>query len=364
MSETIRRFAFRWQSLSARTTAVLLQALLWVLLTGFYLAWYNRTNYHFNGPNWSLVLLRLVFAIGLFNALVYLIIPRWLQQGRYGRVALSAVGLVYAFGLFNYYGYQLAAAYLDPPARLAQFYHESTQPGLQATVFSWPGLLSMVLGLQAEMMFPIIVSFLAYAQVVNRRRLALERDQLSLELRYLKAQINPQFLFYTLGSLHGFTRHHDPRAGDMVLHLADLMRYSLYESDTETVLLSRELEFLADYLALERLHGRPGVRIEQAVSGPVAGQRITPLVLYPFLERLFVGLPAAEATLTATLHITEHALAATFCRFSSAPPVAAYRSDPVVAAALRRLQLQYPDRHRAQVTEDAAGVRVELHLDL
>jgi hypothetical protein len=365
MSESISRFAFRWQRLGGRTTAVLLQGLLWVLLTGFYLAWYNRTNYHFNGPNWSLVLLRLVFAVLLFNALVYLIIPRWLQRGRFWLAGLGGILLVYGFGLFNYYGYQLAAAYLHPPARLAQFYQESTKAGLQATVFSWSGLMNMALGLQADMMFPIIVSFLAYAQVVDRRRLALERDQLGLELRYLKAQINPQFLFYTLGSLHDFTRQHDPRAGDMVLHLADLMRYTLYESDTETVLLSRELEFWDDYLALERLHGRPGVSIEHTVTGPVTTQRITPLLLYPFLERLFVGLEATtEATITTALHATEHSLTATFTRLMAQPPVVAYGTDRVVAAALRRLQLQYPGRHRARVTEAAASVRVELHLDL
>ncbi|SNC63980.1 Histidine kinase [Hymenobacter gelipurpurascens] len=356
---------FRWQTLSARTTTVLLQAVLWVLLCGFYFAWYNRTNYRFGGPIWSLVLLRLTFAVVLFNALVYLIIPRWLLRGRFWLAALGGVLLIYGYGLFNFCGYHLAETYLQPPARLAQYYHEMNQPGLRKAVFSWQGLLEMTLEMQANMMFPLVISFLTYAQVVDRRRLALERDQLNLELRYLKTQINPQFLFNTLGSLHGFTRHRDPRAGDMVLHLADLMRYTLYESDTETVLLSRELEFLDDYLALERLHGRELVRISYTATGTVSTQRIVPLVLYPFLERLFAGLDAASvADITTTLHTTEHAITATFTRSSPTPPAVAYSTDGAVLAALRRLQLQYPSRHQAKLTEEATSLRLELHLDL
>ena len=87
----------------------------------------------------------------------------------------------------------------------------------------------------ATMLFPILVSFLAYAFIVDRRRLALERNRLRLELSYVKAQINPRLLFHTLGTLQHLTRARDPQAGDVVLHLADLLRYTLYETDAERV---------------------------------------------------------------------------------------------------------------------------------
>ena len=103
----------------------------------------------------------------------------------------------------------------------------------------------------ATMLFPFIISFLAYALIVDRRRLALERSHFRLELSYLKAQLNPQFCSTPLGHLQGLTRARDPRAGDVVLHLADLLRYTLYETDAERVPLVRELEFTDDYLALD-----------------------------------------------------------------------------------------------------------------
>ncbi|GAA4007041.1 histidine kinase [Hymenobacter fastidiosus] len=357
--------ALGWHTLSARTTAVLLQLLLWALLCGFYFAWYNRPNYSFDGPIGSLVGLRMVFAIGLFNALVYLIIPRWLLRGRFWLALAGAVLLVYAYGLFNFYGYQLANRYLPVTPALARYYQSVYQPGLQRAVFSGMGLLTMALDMQANMVFPVVVSFLAYAQVVDRRRLALERNQLDLELRYLKAQINPRFLFNTLGTLHHFTRHRDPRAGDMVLHLADLMRYTLYEAETETVLLSRELEFLDDYLALERLRSRVATTIHHTISGPVTTQHIVPLVLYPFLERLFAGSETdSGTTITSTIEVTPYAVQATFARVCAAAGASGYGTDGAIRAARRRLQLQYPERHTVELTEDETSVRVRLHIQL
>ena len=96
MTELLNRVARRWQGLGERTSAIVLQLLLWVLLTGFYVAWNSRPNYHFSGPIWPLILLELGFAVLLFNSLVYFIIPRLLLQARVWWALASAVAVVYA----------------------------------------------------------------------------------------------------------------------------------------------------------------------------------------------------------------------------------------------------------------------------
>ncbi|SDX58547.1 sensor histidine kinase [Hymenobacter psychrophilus] len=358
--------------LSTAASAGLLQLGLWGLLAGFYFAWNNRPNFYFDGPIWPLVALQLGFAVLLFNALVYLIIPRWLLRGHYGRALLGAVGLLYAFQSWNYVGSRLALAYLPLDADMRRILRTFYVDHFWANLLSPYGQLEVLMGMLAVLLFPVLISFLAFALVVERRRLRLERQHLALELGYLKSQINPQFLFHTLGSLRQLTQTRDARAPDVVLHLADLMRYTLYETDAERVLLARELEFLADYLALERLRRPATVEMEHTVMGTVSTQQLAPLLLHPFLERLFATLnddntapgPAGRLTsyvavgpATVDLTLTRTTVAAT------ARPLT-YRTQPAVAAALRRLALHYPGRHTVHITEEAHTLRVEIHLQL
>ncbi|PJJ60177.1 sensor histidine kinase [Hymenobacter chitinivorans] len=364
MTEFLVRLARRWSALSSRTTALLLQVVLWLLLGGFYLLWNNRPNYYFAGPVWPLVLVQLSFAVVLFNSLVYLIIPRWLLRGRTGPALAGGLALIYGYRIWMYLGARLSEAYvaLDPVLRrtLHGFYIDH----LWADLTSLSGMLASFMGMLAPMLFPLIISFLAYALVVDRRRLALERDHLRLERSYLKAQINPQFLFTTLGSLRTFTHSGDERAGDVVLHLADLMRYTLYETDAERVPLDRELEFLDDYLALERLRNPASVAIHHEVSGMAAGpQTIAPLVLHPFVERLFAGLDTAPGpvTLHCQLLVGPQVLALTLTRTTAQSWPEPYASAATLQAARRRLALQYPG-HTLALTE--TDLRVHLHLTI
>lgn len=367
MPASIFRFNFRWQALSRSTSTVLLQALLWMVLGAFYIAWNNRPNFHFEGPVWPLVALQMGFAILLFNFLVYLVIPRWLLQGHKWRALAAAIVVLYGFEAWMYVGSRLALSYLPLSIMMQRTLQGFYVTGFRENLLSPASQLSTFFGMLAIVMFPVLISFLAYALVVDRRRLSLERDHLYLELSYLKSQINPQFLFHTLGSLHTLTRAHDSRASDVVLHLADLMRYTLYETDAERVLLSRELEFLDDYLALERLRRPESVLISHTVTGTANTQQLAPLLLHPFLERLFAGLDAAPntaATLCSHVHIEPEEITLTLERTTAYPLPLTYRADAAIGAALRRLALQYPDLHTAQLTENPQQVQVQLHIRL
>lgn len=350
-----------------RAVALLLQGLLWVLLTGFYFAWYSRPNFHFQHP-WPLVLSEVSYGIVLFNGLVYLLIPRWLLRGRYGLALAGGVGLCALYRLWDFGATLLMARYLPATSDLVrhmQYYNSLADLKTSFTTFG--GLLSLAFGPLTSTMFPVIISFLAYALVVDRRRLALEGTHFKLELSYLKAQLNPQFLFNTLGQLQGLTRARDPRAGDVVLHLADLLRYTLYETEADHVPLARELEFLNDYLALERLRC-PAVAIRHAVGGLATTQQLAPLMLHPFYEQACAALVAAPAgtSLTSTVQVEGQTLTLTLDRqlAPTASPATPYRAAPAVAAAERRLQLQYPGRYTLRVQETGLLLHLSLHLSL
>lgn len=350
--------------LGERTVALLLQGALWVLLAGFYWFWNKRPNYYVEGNIWPLVALYMSFAILLFNSLVYFIIPRWLLRGRYLLALASGWLLIVLYRYWFYIGAKLAAAYLPLNKSLRHVLPQVAGP-TPWVIFTHPmEVLATFIDMLSSMLFPLLVSFLVYALIVDRRRLGLERNHFRLELSYLKAQLNPQFLFNTLGHLQGLTRARDPRAGDVVLHLADLLRYTLYETDAERVPLAREFEFMEDYLALERLR-HPAATITHAVSGDSAEPlRIAPLLLHPFVERLFADLGAAAGpvAVASTLHVVGSTITLTLTRTATLPPT--YAQDAAVRAAQRRLQLQYPSRHELRLTEEPTYLQVDLHLQL
>jgi hypothetical protein len=350
--------------LSGRTVAVLLQGALWVLVAGFYWVWFKRPNYYIEGNIWPVVVLFAGFAIVLFNILVYWLIPRGLLRKRYGLALVGGGLLVVAYRYWFYLGAQFALAFLPLNPDLRHDLPHLGGPSPWGMLSSPVQFLHSFRDMMASMLFPVLVSFLAYSLIVDRRRLALERSHFRLELSYLKAQLNPQFLFQTLGHLQSLTRARDPRAGEVVLHLADLLRYTLYETDAERVLLPRELEFTADYLALERLR-YPAATITHTVIGDsTEALSITPLLLQPLLEQLFAALNPADAfTLDSTLHLASGGLTWELMR-QTATPLPAYAAADAVQATERRLQLQYPGRHELRITEAPPALRVVLRLVL
>jgi sensor histidine kinase YesM len=119
------------------------------------------------------------------------------------------------------------------------------------------------------------------------RKHQLENEKLIAELNYLKAQINPHFLFNTLHNLHFLIHSHAENAADAVIKLSNIMRYMIYDANQETVLLESEIGYMKDYIHLQSIRLNNAVRINFHVNGDAQAVRIAPLVLFPFLENAF-----------------------------------------------------------------------------
>jgi hypothetical protein len=99
------------------------------------------------------------------------------------------------------------------------------------------------------------------------------------------------------------------------------------------------------------------------VSGTVAGQQLAPLLLHPFLERLFAGLdaaPLAVATIRSEVRANANEVSLTLERTTEEALPLTYRADAAIKAALRRLALHYPNQHTVHLTETEQLVRVQL----
>lgn len=141
--------------------------------------------------------------------------------------------------------------------------------------------------------FPFAIMFLTarairHTLALRTRNFQLEREKLNLELDFLKAQVNPHFLFNTLNSIYADVFETNEKAADLVLRLSELMRYNLYETDRPKIALDKELAYIQNYLNLERnrLAGQ-NVMISYSQKGDPTGYQIAPLLLIAFVENAF-----------------------------------------------------------------------------
>ncbi len=122
---------------------------------------------------------------------------------------------------------------------------------------------------------------------LQRQLLQSEKQKIQIELKALKALVNPHFFFNTLNSIYSMALDKDDRLPATVLQLSDLMRYFLYESKEDFVPLDKELLVLHDYIALQKIRSNEKFLMEDEMEGEVKNEKIAPLLLITFLENAF-----------------------------------------------------------------------------
>ena len=121
----------------------------------------------------------------------------------------------------------------------------------------------------------------------SRRASKLEKTKLQTELRFLRAQISPHFLFNTLNNIYALTLDRSPKAPEIVLGLSEYMRYLLYETSEGKQELQKEIACIQNYLDLERIRYGDRLKLEMEVNGDIQNKHIASLLLIPFIENAF-----------------------------------------------------------------------------
>ncbi|WP_051664271.1 sensor histidine kinase [Dyadobacter crusticola] len=207
---------------------------------------------------------------------------------------------------------------------------------------------------------------------LKSQSLQLQRDNLNLELSFLKSQINPHFLFNTLNAIYAKTADIDEQAADLVLRLASLMRYSLYESNREKVVLSKEVEYIESYIELEKNRFAEKVNIDYTLEGDPDRYFIAPLLLISFVENAFKhGVSRSVDNAYVKISIILDGPSLFFSVKNSvhkgAPGVKKTAEQPGgfgILNTTKRLELLYPKRHQFTVFEEEDAFQIDLRLDL
>ncbi|MBR1755548.1 MAG: histidine kinase [Bacteroidaceae bacterium] len=191
-----------------------------------------------------------------------------------------------------------------------------------------------------------------------------ERERIQQQLAYLQYQVNPHFLMNTLNNIHALIDIEPEAAQDAIVELSRLLRYTLYESDRQTVPLTHELDFLGHYIALMRIRYTEQVDIRLDTPSPVPSVAIPPLLYATFLENAFKhGVSYVHPSFVHVSFSTRDRRLLFTCsnsRYASASPAA--EGGLGLRNVRQRLELLFPGDYDLQIREDAETYTV--HLDI
>ena len=279
------------------------------------------------------------------------LLPRWLTHHQPGRYLLA-------------FGGALAVA-VTLKVFLARAYSPLAVP--PAYVYSTSFLVATALSTLFMTLFVAMLRFVVGWFELEAKTKALENVQLTAELQFLKAQINPHFLFNTLNNLYYLAYTQSPNTPEVVAKLAQMMRYLLEESNQPTVPLSQEIEFMRSYLHLEELRLNHPVPLTFVVEGEPAGVSIAPLLLMTFLENAFkhgVRNNDPTAWVRVLLRVTPTGCDYTVANGRPSAPTPASLPGTGLLNVRRRLALSYPDRHKLRLDDRPTQYHVHLTLHL
>jgi LytS/YehU family sensor histidine kinase len=193
----------------------------------------------------------------------------------------------------------------------------------------------------------------------------LEKNTMQSELELLKNQITPHFLFNTLNNTHVLINTEPEKASDVVMALSDLLRYQLYESTRESVLLSSDIRFLKDFLDLEKIRRN---HFEYAIT--VNGNSnilVPPLLFIPFVENAVKHSAGCKQEAFVKLDFAVGEKELDFACVNSKPGTPA-REDANGGLGLvnikRRLDLLYEGRATLRIDETSDSYKVSLNIKL
>ncbi len=291
---------------------------------------------------------------------LYILIPRFLLQRSYllFTLTLTALVIVCAF-LQRMLDYNVIQPRIDP------FHKELYELVNYNRIFRFASSIVGVVLLASSIK---IARYWAQEQRVTQE---MEKEKLEAELKFLKAQIHPHFLFNTLNNLYALTLKKSDKAPEVVLRLSSMVNYMLYDATTPQVSLSQEIESIHNYIALERIRYGEDLEIFFEVSGQSEGAQIAPLLLLPFVENSFkhgISESIQEKWIAMNLNIANRQL--TFQVENSRNTEqdrARLRATPGgigLRNVKRRLELLYPDRHELHIHEEPDAFLVVLKLNL
>lgn len=189
----------------------------------------------------------------------------------------------------------------------------------------------------------------------------LEKEKIATELNYLKAKVNPQFIFNTLNNLKTFVDEQSEKAPDMILRLSEVLDYVLYRSQQDVLKLKDEIDVIAGFIALEKLRLGERLNIVLNATGDVSVD-IAPLTLLSVVESsLKENILNQSGRLDVAIQI-EATNEEVKCVINVQKERPSARNHNGLDEIRRQLALTYPERHNLSQSEEETSIITLLSL--
>lgn len=202
------------------------------------------------------------------------------------------------------------------------------------------------------------------SRLTEQRAIQAEADRANAELSFLKAQINPHFLFNTLNNIYSLAITKSERTPDAVMKLSNIMRYVTDGADETMVPLQHEADCIADYIALQKLRLGDGFPVDFLISGDISGATIPPLSLMTFVENAFKHGVSSHEQNYIHFKITVQDKFIHFFSKNKLFPAArnAERTGIGIENTKKRLNVLYPEKHVLAIETEQGFYTVDLIL--
>lgn len=305
--------------------------------------------------SWLSYLPTFIVHLSLMALVIYgnilVLIPFLLQRKRIVLYIIGIIVLIAAHTLLRsiYHRYIFNIIYDEPPqiTTLGVDYGESFVYGVWFTVVS-------------SMLF-ITQRWYDHQQQVKN----IQINQLQTELKYLRAQLNPHFLFNGLNTVYGYIDMNNQQARNVLLQFSDLLRYNLYEADVDWIDIGKERSYLENYVALQRARSSSSLQITLDINIEDKNVKIAPLIFIAFVENAFKFTDRDESR-TNNIHISLQQKGKQVI-FECSNNFEEQEQSPGgigLVNVKRRLELLYKDRYTLEVQKQKNPYYVRLIINL
>lgn len=199
----------------------------------------------------------------------------------------------------------------------------------------------------------VSIKLLRYWYKEKKKNLLIQKEKIDTELQMLKSQVHPHFLFNTLNNVYSLTLEKSDDAPAVVLKLADLLRYMLYECNDDLVFLDKELEMMNYYFSLEQMRYGDRLVVSKSYSGITQGILIPPLLFLPLLENCFkygTSRQIDQCWISIFLNVENDILSLKLINSKANEEIVKpFVSGIGLQNVQKRLQLMYPDNYTLKI---------------
>ncbi len=194
----------------------------------------------------------------------------------------------------------------------------------------------------------------------------LKSENLNSELKFLKSQINPHFLFNSLHNIYALSLLNSEKTPGMIVKLSDMLRYIIYDCNEEKVALKKEIDYIDNFISFQKLKDDEIKNIEVAVDVENENAMIEPMLFIPFIENSFKHSKIEDVESGWIKISLKTSRSEIYFEAINSLPEKTFTKDKVGGIGIdnvkRRLELLYPDRHDLDIVKSKSEFKVALKL--